>query len=158
MSSCQASFRVQLSHVIHFLIPVFDAPKRCILQPGQFRCQHGLPCPSFDSFVWVHHAISTIFSLFRFLAVTSDFAVTFGFVEHVHAWQSGTSSFSWYQALFHSCVRRYRRRCAFQPGQFRFLHGLLFDCGCREKLMHMFHFSDSLTALSGWCDFEFDRA
>ena len=47
--------------------------------------------------------------------------------------------------------------CAFQPGQFRFLHGLLFDCGCREQLMHMSHFSNSLTALSGWCDFEFDR-
>ena len=38
-------------------------------------------------------------------------------------------------------------RCAFQPGQFRFLHGLLFDCG-REQLMHsLFRFPRSFVWL-----------
>ena len=40
--------------------------------------------------------------------------------------------------------------CTCQPGQFRFLHDILFDVACwivdREQLMHMSHFSDSLTA------------
>ena len=53
-------------------------------------------------------------------------------------------------------------RSAFQPGQFRFLHGILFDVACwtagREQLMHMSHFSDSLTAHVVLMCFEFVRA
>ena len=41
---------------------------------------------------------------------------------------------------------------AIQPGQFIFLHFILFDCGLMSGplLMHMSHFSDSLTTLSGF--------
>ena len=51
--------------------------------------------------------------------------------------------------------------CAFQPGQFRFLLGILFDVACwtagLKQLMHMSHFFSSLTACLVLMRFEFVR-
>ena len=55
-----------------FLIPVSDAADargRCALQPGQFRCQHGLPlfiCGLLSGFTMAVSETSTIVSLFGF--------------------------------------------------------------------------------------------
>ena len=89
-------------------------------QPGQFRCQHGLPCPSSTLFVWAHHATHAQFSHFSAsLAVTSDFAATFGSVEH-------------------SCVSTLQTHGA--PFNLASVRGFCMvsclDCGCREQLMH----------------------
>ena len=231
-----------LSRCDHLLIPVSDAasaPGWCVLQPGQFRCQHGLSlfiCGSFGFATAVSDQHNFLTSRISFVvtsgfAVTSDFTsgrlhdcflipmsdaadahgsasfildssgvsmvflahpplfclgsprdqyiclafpfplrVTFGLVIHAQTeifelfMVSGFISYLVLMTMsqFSFLCLTTDALCAFQPGQFRFLHGILFDVACwtagREQLMHMSHFSDSLSACLVLMCFEFVRA
>ena len=152
----------------HLLFPVFCAPKTF---GASFNLTIQVSAWSslsiFNSFLPGFTTRSAQLSHFSdSLAVTSDFAVTFGLVEHVHA---ESSSLSWYQASFractppcllpHSCVRRCGRTWMVRPSTWTVqvpawslpVHLRLFWVHHgRERPAQFSHFSNFFVVTSGF--------
>ena len=117
---------------------MFDAANaRCILQPDSSGVSMVSPFHLQLFFCLGFTTRSTQLSHFSAsLAVTSDFAVTFGLVEHAHTWQAeiGAHFVLGSVNVRHACLYPVsdapdaRGRWALQTGQFRCQHGILFSC------------------------------